>query len=242
MKTCYRYFLFDLYGTLVDISTNENKYYLWQKLTRELNRMGIALTLPEVRARYRQYAEAAVQEAEAARGTWAEPDLAIVFRRLLGDAATEDTIAQLAHTFRMTSLSHLRLYPGARETLHTLRARGCGVYLLSNAQALFTRPELDMLRLTDAFDGIALSSDYGYRKPSADFYRAVLSRYSLAAEDCLMVGNDDEADCRGAAEAGLDSVYLYTAQSPEPSGPLPPNTVRLRSVRSVLKFAQAARA
>lgn len=28
----YQNYIFDLYGTLVDIHTNENKHYLWEKM------------------------------------------------------------------------------------------------------------------------------------------------------------------------------------------------------------------
>ena len=50
-----------------------------------------------------------------------------------------------------------------------------------------------------------------------------------------MIGNDDEADCRGAAAVGLDSCYVATEQSPALTRPLPENC----AVLSVIADAMA---
>ena len=44
------------------------------------------------------------------------------------------------------------------------------IYLLSNAQTDFTRPEIEMLGLTKYFDGIFISSEQGCKKPSKIFF------------------------------------------------------------------------
>ena len=41
MKKQYDNFLFDLYGTLVDIHTDEEKDALWEDCARELKRQGV---------------------------------------------------------------------------------------------------------------------------------------------------------------------------------------------------------
>ena len=74
-----------------------------------------------------------------------------------------------AITFRALSRKFLRAYDGAEELLKELRRRGKGIYLLSNAQTDFTRPEIEMLGLTGYFDGIFISSEQGCRKPSPRF-------------------------------------------------------------------------
>ena len=76
------------------------------------------------------------------------------------------------------------------------------MFLLSNAQRLFTLPELEQLGLLPCFDDIFLSSDRGCKKPGPAFFHVPLARYALAPSDCLMVGNDPVCDVSGAAAAG----------------------------------------
>lgn len=127
--------------------------------------------------------------------------------------------AEAGRRFRALSTDYIRLYPGAKELLHTLRAQGRGVYLLSNAQALFTRTELDELGLTDCFDGICLSSDYGVKKPDRRFFEVLFQTYGLSPEGAVMVGNDGICDIQGAREAGLDTVYIRSNLSPDEPAP-----------------------
>ena len=119
-----------------------------------------------------------------------------------------------AQLFRIASTEYLRLYPQAVQALEALRARGCRLWLLSNAQRAFTAYELRALGLTDKFDGIYLSSDYQCRKPDVRFFRALLEGEKLDPADCLMIGNDRETDIAGARNAGLSTLYMHTNLTP----------------------------
>lgn len=238
MKKQYDNFLFDLYGTLVDIHTDEEKAGLWEDCARELKRRGVAAQPRQLRTEYEQGVRALEARDRATRGPGAEIDLEPVFRGMLesdGKPASAEQVCDFARFFRMASLEKLRLFPGAAELLKSIRRAGKHAYLLSNAQSLFTRPELQKLGLTELFDGILLSSEVGYKKPDPKFYRAMLEKYSLDPARTVMIGNDDETDCRGAAAVGLDSCYLSTEQSPALTRPLPKNC----TVLSVIADAMA---
>ncbi|MCD8142045.1 MAG: HAD family hydrolase [Clostridiales bacterium] len=234
----YRNYLFDLYGTLVDIHTDEYKDEVWQKLCFILEEQGVHYRPEELRDAY--HAEVRRQEAALRRTSgFAQPeiDIAPVFRRLLsarGRTASDLEIAALARIFRTLSTEKLRLFDGAEEMLRQLKARGKGVYLLSNAQRLFTRPELSALGLEGYFDGMLLSSEAGVKKPDPQFYQMLLRQYHLRPEECLMTGNDDLADCHGAAAVGMDSCYIRTEQSPVRQRPLPLNCRELHHILEVL--------
>ncbi len=45
-------------------------------------------------------------------------------------------------------------------------------------------------------------------KPNPKYYLEILSRLSFRAEDCMMVGNDLEADIKPAIQAGLKAFHL----------------------------------
>ena len=120
---------------------------------------------------------------------------------------------EIARKFRVLSREKLRLFPCIFEILDGLRERGAGVYLVSNAQACFTRDELDELGLTEHFDGILISSEAGVKKPHTAIFDVAAKRFGIELENCVYVGNDLHDDVLGASGAGLKTVYIETEQS-----------------------------
>lgn len=223
----YDNYIFDLYGTLADIRTNENKAYLWAKMSEFYTSLGAAYTSSQLRRAFRRLEEESIlrMQREAAgldqSDVLAEPDLTGVFQRLFqekGVSCDRQTARMAAIFFRTLSRQLLLVYDGVKETLGELRERGKHLYLLSNAQSDFTRPELTLLGLAGCFDGILISSEEGCKKPCQAFFRRLLERYNLNPASCLMVGNDMESDIAGAANAGMDSLYIHTATSSRSEG------------------------
>ena len=236
--TCF----FDLYGTLVDIRTDESMPSLWRGAANFYSLCGAAYTPAELRARYLALCAEETAALAAARPELGEEGVEIelrrVFRRLFaekGAAAPDGRVADAALLFRALSFRRApRLRKGARHTLGELRRRGTRIFLLSNAQSCFTVPELRMLGLADAFDGVFLSSDFGCRKPAPAFFRAALARAGAAPEEVLMVGNDPTADMRGAAAVGMEGRYLHSLQSPPRGAPLPEGCREIASLEELL--------
>ena len=100
------------------------------------------------------------------------------------------------------------------EALETLRKKGFRLWLLSNAQRIFTAYELRYLGLGEQFDGVYISSDFRCRKPDVRFYQALVEEQKLDIENCLMIGNDRFTDIGGARAAGMDSIYMHTNLTP----------------------------
>ncbi|MCI9277247.1 MAG: HAD family hydrolase [Lachnospiraceae bacterium] len=214
----YENYIFDFYGTLADIRTNEDSPYLWEKMSQIYSALGAAYEPEELRREFRSLEE---QEKGRLGMEDAEPDLTKVFSMLYERKGTccEALQAKMtAVTFRALSREYIRVYDGVEELLGELRRRGKGVYLLSNAQRDFTRPEIGMLGLTDYFDGIFISSEQNCKKPSPVFFQRLLERFGLRPAECIMIGNDESADIAGAKQAGMDSLYIHTAISPKEFG------------------------
>ena len=210
----YHNFIFDLYGTLVDIHTHENKTSLWKRLALFYTFQGASYPGRELRNRYRQL-ETAARKIPSSY-TCPEICAADIFRTLYVEKGIQPTEALLTATgqfFRIESLNILQCYPATIGTLQQLHAKGCGIYLLSNAQRIFTEYELRSLGLWDLFDGILISSDEGCCKPDPAFFQILFDRYGLDFTTCLMTGNERTSDLAGAIAAGIDCCYLHTATS-----------------------------
>lgn len=213
----YKNYIFDLYGTLVDIRTNENKNYLWDKMTEMFGLYGAFYEKNELKKKYFTY----IKESEDERKKeeeYPEIDLAGIFQRLFeekGVSVDDATIAAFMKMFRVVSTRFVRLYDGVIDFMEALKKKDKKIYLLSNAQSNFTRPELSYLGLEPYFDGILISSEEGCKKPGKRFYQTVIDRYHLNPKESIMIGNDSIADIQGAYEAGLASLYIHTEISPE---------------------------
>ncbi len=227
----YDNFIFDLYGTLADIRTNEEKPYLWQKMGEYYTSLGAAYTPSQLRQAFRRLEKECIchmqREAEDSgqQDVLVEPDLTEVFQKLFQKKGVfcDRQMAQLtANFFRTLSRQLLKVYDGVKETLEELHRRGKRLYLLSNAQSDFTRPELKLLGLSDCFDGILISSEEGCKKPCPAFFRRLIERYDLDPAQSLMTGNDEYSDIAGAVHIGMDSLYLHTATSSQPQGKYKP--------------------
>ena len=214
----YKNYVFDLYGTLVDIHTDEENGALWDRFSLYLLSKGLSYDPHVLRSTYLQFCREEERKAEAALGSRegpAEIDLMNVFRRLAehdGAALTANDLRDTALAFRALSLKKLSVYPHGAEVLQELKRRGNRIILLTNAQACFTIPELKWLGLYDLFDRIFISDEAGVKKPSPVFY-ALLAQNGYEPDESVMIGNDAVCDCQGAANAGMDSVFIRSAQS-----------------------------
>ena len=221
----YQDCIFDLYGTLVDIHTDEERPQLWEDLAAWYREHGAPYAPEELQEAYirtvRQM-ECGTSLRNDAHEAHPEIQLEFVFQALYrqkGTDASLDLAVRTGERFRKGSLDYIRLYDGAVELLKALRANGQRIWLLSNAQRIFTAYELKTLGIEPLFDGIYLSSDYGCKKPDRRFFDILLKERGIAVENAVMTGNDGVCDIRGAREAGLSTVYIRSNISPEE--PLP---------------------
>lgn len=200
-------YLFDLYGTLADIHTEEGKDELWLGFAKLLGDSDGEKIKEEYLAICKKYAN-------ARKDKFVEFDLLLVFEEMLQKRgiATEKA-PEYARKFRVMSREKLKLFPFIIEILDGLRDRGAGVYLVSNAQACFTRDEIDELSLTSHFDGILISSEAGVKKPDPRIFLTAFDKFGLDKNECFYVGNDLHDDVLGANGIGMKTVYIETEQS-----------------------------
>lgn len=213
----YTDLVFDLYGTLVDIHTEENDA-VWEKTALYFGYYGAHYTAEELFTAFHRILRQ--MEATAGQSYEAFPDIPFeeVMKQLFlkkGIDQQADALGiQAAQLFRICSTDYIRLYPYVLEALAALRKKGYRLWLLSNAQAIFTAYELRHLGLTDCFDGIYLSSDFRCRKPDIRFFRALMDDRVLNPETCLFIGNDRNTDIAGAKAAGMATLYMHTDLTP----------------------------
>lgn len=212
----YQNIAFDVYGTMVDIHTDEQSMALWEKIRRVLFFYGVQSEASDLKTLYFLLCQKQAEERKQ-HCDYPEIDVVSVFERIFeigGRKVPRDIATSVAQTMRALSTEYIKLYDGVIETLTELKKQGRKLYVLSNAQACFTQVELDMLGVSQYFDGILFSSDYGVAKPSKAFFDALIDKYSLDKQNTMYVGNDAFSDMKGAQDAGIDCVWLRTNHTP----------------------------
>ena len=92
--------------------------------------------------------------------------------------------------------------------------------------------ELDLARL---FTVVSDSTVVGWSKPDARIFAHTLAALRAPAERAWMVGDNFEADIRGAANLGMRTCWLAPAERVAPGGPAPTARIhRLPDVERVL--------
>ena len=222
----YDTYVFDLYGTLVDIHTEEGDPVLWQKLALFYGYYGALYEPQELQEAYHKlvHGKEVALKNELEQGPRysheASPEIEIteVFRELYTakGVACDDALA--IHTgqfFRVTSTEYVRTYEGTAEMLASLKAHGKKVYLLSNAQRIFTAYEMNTLDIARYFDDIFISSDYRTRKPDRRFIDALIEKHDIDVPHSLFVGNDSRSDVAVADSVDMDTYYVFSNISPQ---------------------------
>ncbi len=221
----FKNYIFDLYGTLIDIRTDEDSDALWNKMVMIYGYRNCQYSVFEIR---RMYKELCSREKNTVRESFphrkdVDFDLTKVFRELYeykGYTPTDEEVEFTARVFRCISTQFIKLYDGVIDFLDALKKKGKKVYLLSNAQRSFTMPELKMMGLYDYFDGILISSDQCVSKPDFDFFDALFKKYKLKKIESIMIGNDFRSDIAGAYNFGIRSLYIHQEISSPITGEL----------------------
>lgn len=228
----YKNFIFDLYGTLIDIRTNEEKASLWRKMSYICTSYGIKKKPAELKAAFEEIVRGEMERLKE-RTPYPEIRIEDVFLKLAGTGALAVDADEmpagvnadegsglpacrafapeaLSRAFRAESIERLRLFPGVLRMLSEIKKSGGKIYLLSNAQRIFAETEMEICGIAGCFDGTVISSDEGISKPSPDFFEIPFERFALKKEESVMIGNDLFTDINGAAGAGIDAVLVNT--------------------------------
>ena len=214
----YENYIFDLYGTLVDIKNDEMEISLWKKLAKLYSAYGAIYKPKQLRKAYIKLDREERDILKKNTGCeYPEIKLERVFLRLLKEAPSGNVRVPeneavwsefMANAFRTLSRKYIKLYSDTLETLDKLKKKGCRLYLLSNAQAIFTKPEISMLGLDRYFDKMYISSDYGIMKPDKEFLLRLINDEELDKSKSVMVGNEIRSDVKIADLCGVDGILI----------------------------------
>jgi len=234
--------LFDLYGTLIDIETDESLEEIYRSIAHFLTYHGIYLHRWEVRDRYYEIMK---QQKEKRGEEYPEIDVEAIWNSFLRQEGIGAPLARrqlatiLAQIYRGISRKLLQLYPDVKRVLNELRPT-YRMALVSDAQPCYALPEMKAVGLEGYFDPIIISADYGFRKPDARLIKKALDTMKLVPAEVICVGNDMYRDIYGGSQLGIKTIFIDSNQGAKSHENVTPDYFAHR-FEDVLKAVEAFR-
>jgi putative hydrolase of the HAD superfamily len=206
--------LFDLYGTLIDIETDESMEEIYRGIAHFLTYHGVYLHRGEVRDLYYRIMQ---EQRERSREEHPEIIVKAIWSEFLQEQGVKPgqervrLATTLAQIYRAISRKRLSLFPGVKEVLDLLHA-SYPLALVSDAQPCYVHPEIRAVGLEGYFDPIVISADYGFRKPDRRLFQTALDDLELRPDEAVFVGNDMHRDIYGASRTGIKTVFFSSNQ------------------------------
>lgn len=188
-----------------------------EALTNYLQAQGLELNINTFPSEFRKRLDDYFKQRE---NDLLEATYATVLRELLRDKGYDDIPSHifrkaLDELFSITQ-TNWALEDDAAPTLKKLDESGYRLGIVSNAgddqdvQQLVRR-----FKIRQYFDFILTSASCSYRKPHPRIFEIALSNWYLLPSEAVMVGDNLDADVRGAQNAGLYGVWISRRADPQ---------------------------
>jgi putative hydrolase of the HAD superfamily len=199
---------FDLYGTLVEVTTNEKALPPYERLAEWLSDRKIRA---EPSALLNSYTSSIEKLTAAQSEPEGEIDMAQVFKAMLVSCGvakpTPALVTEFATAFRRFTRTRCALVPGANDLITRL-SKDYRLGIIADAQKLFTTAELEELRMVEPFESVTLSSEVGFKKPSSRLFEVGLQAMEVAPDEAIYVGDGLKEDVVGAQKVGMKVVWF----------------------------------
>lgn len=127
-----------------------------------------------------------------------------------GVPPNDEVIIGGLEVFYQALLEHRKLIPGTVEMLQDMKDGGYLIGLISDVAwglpSYFPMRDITFYGLDQFFDDLVFSSDVGLRKPNPRIFRIALDNLGVTATESAYVGNNLQADIKGALEVGLKAI------------------------------------
>lgn len=258
--------LFDIYGTLIDISTDESDMATYNAMSKWLEYKYIYVSGDQLKWLYheefarrlgseeaRSRAEAdifksIIEEFEARIGEhrelYPDADVRDVFKSIVTKFASrtpeelDHLSTDLSHLFRSATRRKMFIYPTVKPALDQMQKK-YRLGIVSNAQEAFTMPELGLYELARYFETIVLSSQAGVKKPNSRIFTRALGNLGVRPSEAVMVGNDMMADMMGASKLGMRTIFVSDRPARPIKGVAPDAVVPGINLFQVLELVDA---
>jgi putative hydrolase of the HAD superfamily len=199
--------VFDCYSTLIDINTNEQKNEIFHYLSLYLQYYGAKVDAAKLKSALNLEKDRFMQSKEE---QYPEMDLEVVFNNILGEEGLGNTFLaeSCCKLFRVLSRERFQLFPDSLPVLEEIKRSRYPLAVVSDAQKVFCLDEGEILGIRQFFKFVLLSTHFGFRKPDPRLFKIACAMLNTPPEEAVYIGNDLEADVKGAKQIGMQAILL----------------------------------
>ena len=205
---------FDLYGTLIDILTDENDPWVYSTLSRYLSYHDVKIPPKELKKTYFEDIQSQLKQSNETRP---EVDVYKIFSNMMhrygNKTYSKSAIVDTAVLFRSLTMRRFEVFQGVYEVLESLLEK-YELSLISDAQWVFTEPEMAMLGLTRFFKFRILSSRFGFKKPDGRLFDMAMKKLMINPKESVYIGDNPQKDLVGAKKAGMTFILFRSEFKP----------------------------
>lgn len=194
---------FDLYGTLINIRTDESDISTYEILSRYLAYHSVFIP-PDILKKI--YFEKVQQHISQSRESFPEVDVYKIFFDIMHSFGnkkySQNAVVDISMLFRSLTIRRFEAFDGIYDVLAEI-CRKYKTALISDAQWVFTEPEIEILGIDRFFKYRVFSSRYGYKKPDKRLFNIAMKKIEVKAEDSIYIGDNPVRDLVGSKMAGM---------------------------------------
>ncbi len=210
----YRHIFFDLDHTLWDFESNAKFTLRELHATLKLSELGID-DFELFFARYNDHNDKLWDRYR--KGFIKRDELRLKRMRLtlLDFKVANETLAKTMDTQFLDMLpTRTILFPHTKEILEHLQAKGYQLHLITNGFEVVQHNKLKHSGLTGYFKQVITSEASNSLKPHREIFEYAFDKTGARPDTSIMIGDDIEADIKGAQNAGIDQVFVNHKNHP----------------------------
>ncbi len=199
---------FDLYGTLINIRTDENDPWVYEMLSRYLSYHFVNIPSYELN---KSFFDGIKQHLSLSKETYPEVDVYKIFFDIMNRYGkkkyTRSIVIDITMLFRALTIRQFGVFEGLYDTLANLNTK-YSTAIISDAQWVFAEPEIAILGLDQFFKLRLLSSRFGYKKPDTRLFHLAMEKLGVKPQDSVYIGDNPYKDLPAAKKAGMKFILF----------------------------------
>jgi putative hydrolase of the HAD superfamily len=204
--------IFDCYGTLVDIRTDEGKDEIFYYLSLYLQYYGGTIDAEKLKSAFELEKEHYLRTSDE---RYPEVDLEVVFQNILRKEGMYcSTVAESCCKLqRLLSRDRFQLFPSTLPVLREMKRDGYFLAIVSDAQKAYCWEEARILGLTQFFDHMIVSTELGFKKPDPRLFAVTCDLLNVPPAEAVYIGDNFDRDVPGSKQIGMPVILLDRNQN-----------------------------
>ena len=143
----------------------------------------------------------------------------------------DDVIHHLADQYIAKLPNHNHLFDGTFEILEYLQNK-YQLHIITNGFEEIQTKKMKKSGIYNFFDAIITSESVGVKKPNKKVFEYALEKVNTTASNCIMIGDNLEADIEGALNCGIKAIHFNS----ENSNTIPKNITSIHNLLDLKEY------